>query len=296
MIVSHLDSETRSGFMAVLSPRFTELAEALRQTLSSMDFAFALKVGCLLFDRHAPEGVMIAGLVAPFVDRLNDTILIRLTDDERHWVDETTLALMDASRVPKAMPLVQDVVLAIVETHLKEKLNARQASEREGNSRTMLLTFELDAFRRAFINYPHYASFETLLRAWATKEEWDPVWIWATRPIYQITVKNPSGALDDLMNVLAMTGFYYRREVERLLVRALPTKQALLDRLMVSVAARHPEWQVDLTTEFPKEPEAWQHWSLTIDMKLAIYRRIALGDVKDLDPYPKMLKIMGLSC
>ena len=79
------------------------------------------------------------------------------------------------------------------------------------------------------------------------------------------------------------------------LLRALPTKRALLDRLMVSVAARRLEWQVEITTEFPKDPEVWHHRSLTIDMKVAIYRRIGLGDVKDVDPYPKMLKIVGLS-
>ena len=64
---------------------------------------------------------------------------------------------------------------------------------------------------------------------------------------------------------------------------------------MVSVAARRLEWQVEITTEFPKDPEVWHHRSLTIDMKVAIYRQIGLGDVKDVDPYPKMLRIVGLS-
>ena len=133
--------------------------------------------------------------------------------------------------------MIQDVVLAVIEINLREKLNTH---ERIDNERTMIFTLELDALRRAFINHPHYASFETLLRA-------------------------------------------------------LPTKQALLDRLMVSVAARRLEWQGKITTEFPKDPKIWHHRSLTIDMKVALYRRIGLGDVKDVDPYPKMLKIVGLS-
>lgn len=287
MIVSHLDSETRSGFMAVLSPRFTELTEVLRQTLSPMDFVFALKVGCLLFDRHAPEGVIIAGLFAPFIDRLNESLLARLTKDERLWAQKASQALVDTSRISEATPMIQDVVLAVNEINLREKLNTH---ERIDDERSMPFTLELDTLRRAFINHPHYASFDTLLRAWAIKEQWDPVWIWATRPIYQITVKEPSIALDELVNVVA-TGFYYLREGERLLVRALPTKQVLLDRLMVSVAARRPEWQVEITTEFPKDPEVWHHRSLTIDMKGAIYQRIALSQVKSVDPYPTMLKI-----
>mgnify|MGYP005612681943 CR=1 FL=1 len=130
--------------------------------------------------------------------------------------------------------MIQDVVLAVIEINLREKLNTH---ERIDNERTMIFTLELDAPRRAFINHPHYASFETLLRA-------------------------------------------------------LPTNQALLDRLMVSVAARRPEWQVEITTEFPKDPEVWHHRSLTIDMKGAIYQRIALSKVKSVDPYPTMLKIL----
>ena len=289
MIVSHLDSETRSGFMAILSPRFTELTAVLRQTLSPMDFVFALKVGCLLFDRNVPEDVIIAGLFAPFSDRLNESLFARLTKDERLWAQMAAKALVDTSRISEATPMIKDVVLAVIEINLREKLNTH---ERIDDERTMTFTLELDTLRRAFINHPHYASFETLLRAWAIKEQWDPVWIWATRPIYQITVKEPSIALDELVTVVAATGFYYLKEGETLLVRALPTKQVLLDRLMVSVAARRPEWQVEITTEFPKDPEVWHHRSLTIDMKGAIYQRIALSQVKSVDPYPTMLKIL----
>ena len=188
-------------------------------------------------NNHAPEGVIIAGLFASFSDRLNESLFTRLTKDERLWAQMAAKALVDTSRISEATPMIKDVVLAVIEINLREKLNTH---ERIDNERTMTSTLELDALRRAFINHPHYASFETLLRA-------------------------------------------------------LPTKQALLDRLMISVAARRLEWQVEITTEFSKDPEVWHHRSLTIDMKVAIYRRIGLCDVKDMDPYPKMLKIVGLS-
>ena len=144
MIVSHLDSETRSGFMAVLSPRFTELTEVLRQTLSPMDFVFALKVGCLLFDRHAPEDVIIAGLFAPFRDRLNELLFARLTEDERLWAQMAAQALVDTSRISEATPMIKDVVLAVIEINLREKLNIH---ERIDDERTMLLDERLSIIR-----------------------------------------------------------------------------------------------------------------------------------------------------
>ena len=288
MMVSHCDSETRSGFMAVLSARFSNLTEVLRQTLSPMDFVFSLKVGCKLFDRHAPEMVIMASLVTPFVGRLDGEVLAHLNADERSLADAASEALADPHCVAHAKLAVQDIVLATLESALEEKLHVHSVPDGDSN---VTYALEMDAFRSALLDHPHVASFEKLLRQWAGQHHWAPVWVWTTRPIYRVSVNDSSEAFDELVNLVAATGFYYIVDGTTLLVRALPSLQGLLDRLMVSIAAHYPNWLVDATEEFPRDCKSWDYRRLTIDMKSAIYRRIALGQVKAVDPYPAMRKL-----
>lgn len=274
--------------MAVLSARFSNLTEALQQTLSPMDFAFGLKVGCKLFDRHAPEMVIMASLVAPFLGRLDGDVLARLNTDERLLADAASEGLADPHCVAHAKLAVQDIVLATLETALEEKLHAYSVPDDDLN---MAYPLEMDAFRSALLDHPQVASFERLLRQWAAQYHWDPVWIWATRPIYRVSVNVSSEAFDELVNLLAAIGFYYVLDERTLLVRASPSYQVLLDRLMVSIAAHHSDWVVEVTEDFPRDCESWCYRRLTIDMKSAIYRRIALGQVKAIDPYQAMLRL-----
>ena len=126
-MVSHCDSETRSGFMAVLSARFSNLTEVLRQTLSPMDFVFSLKVGCKLFDRHAPEMVIMASLVTPFVGRLDGEVLAHLNADERSLADAASEALADphcvahANRPKTAFKLLNIIVVMLNYRKIQQK-------------------------------------------------------------------------------------------------------------------------------------------------------------------------------
>ena len=43
-------------------------------------------------NNHAPDSVIIAGLFAPFSDRLNELLFARLTEDERLWAQKVAQA------------------------------------------------------------------------------------------------------------------------------------------------------------------------------------------------------------
>ncbi len=294
MIVSHFDSESKKGFSAIFSNRYDLVLEMLRRQLSPLDFAFAQKVGLELFDRHEPESVILAGMVAPFLDRLDAGIR-----GPHARLEPYELSMAQSAREIFAHPFehqadsasISQIVHAIVHTWLAE-FN-RETVEPESTLRTAA---ELAELRSQFERSMPTTDLGDKIKAWCSRHNIDPEWLWAERPIYCISINGEhkqegKEALQRVLHLVENTGFFHIRKEERILIRASSTLQQLLDRLAVSIAAHEPQLIVEIAEEFPKTAEPWQRKRLIIDNKLAIYRRVALQKTKAIDPYPAMLKL-----
>lgn len=294
MIVSHFDSETKQGFTAIFSDRYGLVLEMLRRQLSPLDFAFAQKVGLALFDRHESESVILAGMVAPFLDRLDAGSREPHTCLEPHELGMAESALEIFAHPfehQSASASISQIVHAIVQTWLTES-----RSEAEEHESTLRTAAELAELRSQFERSIQTTDLDDKIKAWCSLHNIDPEWLWSKRPVYCISIngehkQEDEEALQRVRRLAENTGFFHIRKEDRILVRASSALQQLLDRLAVSIAAHEPQLVVEIAEEFPKNADAWQRKILTIDNKPAIYRRVALQKTKAIDPYPAMLKV-----
>ena len=294
MIISHFDSDSKQGFTAIFSERYGLVSEMLRAQLSPLDFAFAQKVGLALFDRHESESVILAGMAAPFLERLDDNILGAHGCLEPHELimAESALAIFaDPFEHQSPSASISQIVHAMVQTWLTETRG--ESEDPESTSRTAA---ELAELRRQFERHIPTADLDGQIESWCKARNIDPDWLWSKRPVYSMVMNGEPGnegkeALERVLCLVEKAGFFHIRKEDRILVRTGPALQPLLDRLAVSVAAHEPELLVEIAQEFPKAANAWQTKSLAIDNKAAVYRRIALQKTTALDPYPVMHKM-----
>ena len=127
MFVSHFASETRHGYTALLSSRYTEILEALRRALSPADFAFAQKVGLTLFDRLEPEAVTLAGMTSAFVRRplVRDTAYLMLDAYERSLAESAFAIFSYPIGTVTPSPGVDVIVRTLALTILSESSATR---------------------------------------------------------------------------------------------------------------------------------------------------------------------------
>ena len=294
MIISHFDSDSKQGFTAIFSERYGLVLEMLRGKLSPLDFAFAQKVGLALFDRHQSESVILAGMVAPFLERLDANIRGPRGCLEPHELimAESALAVFaDPFEHQSPSASISQIVHAMVLTWLTETRG--ESEDSESTSRTAA---ELAELRRQFERHIPTADLDGQIESWCKARNIDPDWLWSKRPVYSMVMNGEPGnegkeALERVQRLVENAGFFHIRKEDRILVRTVTALQPLLDRLAVSVAAHEPELLVEIAQEFPKAANAWQTKSLAIDNKAAVYRRIALQKTTALDPYPVMLKM-----
>lgn len=300
MQVSHSDSETRKGFTATFSERYAAVSNILRQSLSPLDFAFCQQVGLQLFKAREPEYVILAGMAAAVLDRADDILKV-LEPHERRLAEDTFAVFTDpAAHSVKSAPEAR-IVSVIVHTWLTDP----EIGYADDSHAALKGTAEsLIRIREQLNCQIPCDSLDKPIREWCRLHGVDPLWVWSARPVYVIQPRaevcldngssyNAYSAMQTVRRLIALAGFFFMTTGKCLLVRATAKHQTLLDRLAVSIAAHEPYLTVNVAEDFPTDAGAWQVRRLTIDEKLAVYRRNALLKTTALDPYPPMLTIIG---
>ncbi len=271
MLVPPLSNESRTRNDSPVPERLFELSNLLKRTLSPADHAFALRAALEAHAMGADESAVVATAAACGLDRAGEGVRIReLLDDARlhSGPDDAALEAPDEYVEP-----FHNILLATA-------------------------------------GRPGAAALRDALHAWVGMLGIEPAWMQEERPAYWMIGLPGDRNLELFADVFRRLGFLFGKmpgdkgpaglkpvQGRHVLTVSAPISKAdFLQRLMTSIAARHPALFVramDRTRE--GRGLVWERPRGDICDKGAAFRRIEIFSCQDVDPLPAVLEAFGLN-
>lgn len=290
MLVPPLSNESRTRNDSPVPERLFELSNLLKRTLSPADHAFALRAALEAHAMGADESAVVATAAACGLDRAGEALEPLLTLEELAAASRISVGLLNVRAVAHSSDAVADGMLAL-----------EAPDEYVEPFHNILL---------ATAGRPGAAALRDALHAWVGMLGIEPAWMQEERPAYWMIGLPGDRNLELFADVFRRLGFLFGKmpsdkgpaglkpvQGRHVLTVSAPISKAdFLQRLMTSIAARHPALFVramDRTRE--GRGLVWERPRGDICDKGAAFRRIEIFSCQDVDPLPAVLEAFGLN-
>lgn len=313
MLVPPLSNESRTRNDSPVPERLFELSNLLKRTLSPADHAFALRAALEAYAMGADESAVVATAAACGLDRAGEALEPLLTLEELAAASRISVGLLNVRAVAHSSDAVADGMLALARVRIRELLDDARLHSGPDDAALEAPDEYVEPFHNILLataGRPGAAALRDALHAWVGMLGIEPAWMQEERPAYWVIGLPGDRNLELFADVFRRLGFLFGKmpgdkgpaglkpvQGRHVLTVSAPISKAdFLQRLMTSIAARHPALFVramDRTRE--GRGLVWERPRGDICDKGAAFRRIEIFSCQDVDPLPAVLEAFGLN-